>query len=286
MSDWDKYEEIPRGPVHGPEGDEITVGRSGAADPERVPFWSTSPEAWDTVIIEKQALPGLCRIDGEGFEQRVNKTKVRGRHGSSHRYVGKGNVDFTVDVLMWTQKHLETFARIVTLITHAPKPTKTRKVITKVATGVTDPFYLEKFAVGIQANQSRANAVAPFALQQGDIYADPFYLQQYGLGYSPQIADTQATKVTVETYESSGPRTVEIYHPALALFGIRTATVMRISLPTPSGDGDVYRASLRCSQLMLGKLNAGTGAKGAAGGDVEQGGGAFEVSPAASLKDP
>jgi hypothetical protein len=208
-----------------------------------VAFWGDAPEAWDTVIIEGLALPGTCDIRGEGFEQRVHRIKARGKHGSTHRYVGTANVDFEVIVKLWTAQHLRDFETLVDLITHAPPP---KKRVTK-------------------------------------------QLVHSG-GHTGPTGATQYTDVkevtTVEWLESSGPRTVDIYHPALALFGIRTATVMRVSIPEPE-TRDVYRASLRCSQLHLGNRNAGTGTKQAgAAGATDATGSLLAAQPTSLLRGP
>lgn len=207
--------------------------KSSLTEVRGVAFWGDAPELWDSVIIEGRVLPGTCDIRGEGFHQRVQKVKTRGKHGHAARYVGTASVDFEVVVKLWTAAHLDDFAALVELITHA-KPPVAKRV---------------KRTISVAGEREAAGAALP---RQRDEFTG---------GSSAELTPGAFTVETVETvYESGGPRTIDIYHPALALFGIRSATVMKISLPEPEAK-DVYRATLRCSQLHLGNRNSGTGTK-------------------------
>lgn len=205
------------------------------------------PGDWDVCLLDGVALPGLAQVRGEGFEQRIHKVKSPGRHGATHRYLGNANVDFEVTVLLWTEEHLQRFAKLVSLLTTAPPP-QTRRVKQKQVVGYS--------AVGTD-------------------------------GVSGMTESRTIETTVVETLASSGPRTIDVYHPALALFGIRTATVMKVTLPAPVPGHDYYSATLRLSQLRLGKRSSGVGAKTAAQATTSSGAVIATTNvPSASLTGP
>ncbi len=210
-----------------------TTTQTGAV---QVPHWAEYPELWDTVRLDGIPLPGLCELQGEGFQQKVQRAKSQGKHGSKHRYLGTSDVDFRITVRLWTEQDLAKFAEILARIINAPVPTKTRKVTSKV---VTTPV---RYTRVVQRPEGGSVSFT-------------------------RIEEEDELVTQVEYLESSGPKTLDVYHPALEMFGIRTATLLKVSLPHRA-DKDVYEVQLQMAQLVLGQRDCGTGEKTGSSGSL------------------
>lgn len=81
------------------------------------PFWGTDPRAYDTVIFAKNIiLPGVCRMTGKGFAQRLQRDRPPGKHGTSVKQLGIQAAKFEIHVRMWTEEHLRNFEKLVPLL--------------------------------------------------------------------------------------------------------------------------------------------------------------------------
>lgn len=68
-----------------------------------------------------------------------------------------------------------------------------------------------------------------------------------GAGFSGVVAGT--TKVTKKSIPV-GPKPLDVYHPALALFKIRSVHVIDVTFPMPTGEGDVFESTIECEEFV------------------------------------
>lgn len=75
--------------------------------PEPV-FWGTADgaKAWDTILISGQAAPGIAKVTGKGFAQKLDMKKVKGSGSYILRFEGQDAAEFTVLLRVWTQQQL------------------------------------------------------------------------------------------------------------------------------------------------------------------------------------
>jgi hypothetical protein len=81
--------------------------------PGGVAYWGKHPEAWEELYLENLRLPGLIRINGNGFEQRLKTKKAPGRKGAKITYVGSDPANVDITLTMWTEEHLRAFESFI-----------------------------------------------------------------------------------------------------------------------------------------------------------------------------
>ncbi len=66
-------------------------------------FWGTTEGAksWDTIFISGQAAPGIAKVSGKGFAQKLDMKKVKGSSGTILRFEGQDAAEFTVLLRVW-----------------------------------------------------------------------------------------------------------------------------------------------------------------------------------------
>lgn len=66
-----------------------------------------------------------------------------------------------------------------------------------------------------------------------------------GAGFSGVVPNTTTTK-TVAT----GPAPLDVYHPVLALFKIRSVHILSVTLPQPGSEVDVWECAIECEEFV------------------------------------
>lgn len=89
-----------------------------AADQGPVPqnfivFWGDDPAAWSTCAIAGVTIPGLTQIDGNGFENKVDRKKVPGTNGVKLTHIGYDPADFVIRTKLWTGDQFADYAQSV-----------------------------------------------------------------------------------------------------------------------------------------------------------------------------
>lgn len=86
------------------------------SSPKGIPFWGDYPDAYDTVVIGRLRFPGICRVSGVGFKQKLDKKTAPGQHGGSHAQLGHANCEINVTLKIFTKEHLEQLQLIIDAI--------------------------------------------------------------------------------------------------------------------------------------------------------------------------
>lgn len=179
------------------------------------PFWGKYPGAYETVRFAKSlSLPGQCKLSGKGFEQRLQKDKPPGVHGHSVKQIGIQPAKVEILCRMWTEKHLEDFEKLIPLL-------------------LSQRYKL--------VPDTKSNILGEAGLTQG----------LGGIGFlevSDRVRNRQA--VTGTKSVAAGPKAIDIYHPLLALFKIRSVHVLSVGIPTPSSDHGVWEVKIDCEQFI------------------------------------
>ena len=84
-----------------------------------VPFWGDEPKAYDSMFIASQLVPGLVRVTGKGYEQKIDRKTIPGHKGEKLTQIGQGPAEIDIDVALWTAKHLRDMQGIVNIIQKA-----------------------------------------------------------------------------------------------------------------------------------------------------------------------
>lgn len=201
---------LPRGD---PE-DELAVRRVLLEASAGTPFWGTDPSAWETVRFAKNIyLPGQCKLTGKGFSQKLQRDSPAGTHGHKVKQLGIQPAKFQITVRMWTEDHLRSFERLVPLL-----KSQRFKVETK-----TDGVGFTGNAIPSQPLSSNESA-----------------------GFSGLVP---GTTTTTKKSIPAGPAALDVYHPALALFRIRSVHVVEVGFPHQT-DGDVWEVEIDCEEFI------------------------------------
>jgi hypothetical protein len=190
------------------------------------PFWGTDPGAWETVRFAKNILlPGNCRLKGKGFAQKLQRDSAAGTHGHKVKQLGIQPAKFTITVRMWTEDHLRAFERLVPLL----KSQRYKVETTSTAVGYTG-------TVAGATNAGFTSASAATGNEQGTFVA----------GFSGVVpGTTQTTKKSTP----AGPAALDVYHPVLALFKIRSVHITEVGFPE-AGDDDVWTSEIDCEEFV------------------------------------
>lgn len=86
-------------------------------------FWGEDPAAWHTCTISGVKIPGLSRIDGKGFDNRVDRQKIPGKNGQRLVHVGYDPADFVISTRIWTKAQLQSWFSVVGAVRPAKKGT-------------------------------------------------------------------------------------------------------------------------------------------------------------------
>lgn len=201
------------------------------------PFWGDAPDAYDTVVLGGQALPGIVTPRGQAFSVRADKKRAAGQDGESLTVTGVDPAEFELTIRMWTPDHLKAFAAVAKLV----KPRRSEGKSGKPTT--------TKSAAEIRATQGTVMAAGLVdAPGGGKIFTTAGDGTGFGgldtrFGYSPP----QPASVTAKPGYHLTP--LRIYHPFLAIFGIKACVVLGGSLPTDTGSG-IYEAKLSCREFV------------------------------------
>lgn len=120
-----------------------------------VPFWSDSPDAWDTVIIAGRALPGVCRMKGK-VVRRVDRKNSTGTNGATVTYVGDDVAEFEITVRMWNDVHLSTYAELLAFLRDKQSPDDANGLGSTIATGSSSKLV-------VKVNEKRGYSKFPMA---------------------------------------------------------------------------------------------------------------------------
>lgn len=164
-----------------------------------IPFWGTNPAAWDTFYVNRQPMPGVARVKGMGCKQRHDKKEAAGEHGADITLTGEKPAEFEVVLQLWTDGHIRQLEKLVPLLKpRYPVPPKTKVL------GLGDLKELE-----FQASQPKGF---------GDLKELEF--QKEHPDYTP----------TPKKSKDTGPKPIDVAHPALKLWGIKSALVVELGL--------------------------------------------------------
>lgn len=81
-----------------------------------VPFWGDSPRPYDSMRIGDYYVPGLVRISGKGYEQKLDRKSIPGHKGEKLTQLGRGVAEIDIDIAIWTAQHLEDLEDIIRLV--------------------------------------------------------------------------------------------------------------------------------------------------------------------------
>jgi hypothetical protein len=208
----------------GPFTDLLTQvkGSTGEKTAAAAPFWGDNPDAWDAVFIANVRLPGLAKVGGKGFEQRVDAKKTAGKHGASITRTGNEPARVEIQVQLWTEEHLVAYEKLIRQV----KPRKAEyKTVTKATYDTTPKVHRRTVSVGYAGGRASTS-----------------------WDYEEEQMTLTIEKKRVETAkEIGGP--VDIYHPALAIFGIRSVVVLSATLPE-YGDKGIYSSRIECIEYV------------------------------------
>jgi hypothetical protein len=202
------------------------------------PFWGTDPGAYETVRFAKNLyLPGHCRIGGRAFEQRIQRDKPPGTHGQSVKQLGIQPARVDITLQLWTEEHLRAFEALVPVLKQQRYTVQT----TTEAVGFTGnaPGIAISSVGGYSSTQS-ATGAAGFSGALG------------GGGFTGVVPGT--TKVTKKV-TPAGPQPLDVYHPLLALFRIRSVHVLSVGFPE-ARDGDVWEVQIHCEEHVQRRASA------------------------------
>ncbi len=176
-----------------------------------VPFWGNQPDSWDTLILGGKKLPGRIQISGTGFEMRVDKKKVAGQDGVVVSKLGREPAKFDIIIELWDATHLRDYQAVVAQFSpKAPSLPKPPKLSKPGAAGAD----FEPTLVKIRAEATAA--------------------------YEAKLRKAK---------QRPGIRPIDIAHPSLALYGIKSVHVMSASLPKTSKPG-IYEITLKCEEFI------------------------------------
>lgn len=197
--------------------------------PSGTPFWGDTPGAYDTVRFAKGSivLPGTCRVGGKGFAQKVQRDKAPGTHGSKIKQLGIQPARIDITVSMWTEDHLRAFERLIPILKE------------------------QRYAA---VTEERSNILGT---QAEDLSAtDPSGFEAKGLGfggvgfYTFSTSLKKRTTLVVKKSVPAGPKALDVYHPMLALFKIRSVMVLEVSIPEPGRDDGVWESKIECEEFV------------------------------------
>lgn len=212
-----------------------------------VPFWCDAPDAYDTVILAGQALPGIVTPRGKAFSVRADGKRAAGQDGESLTVTGIDPADFELVVKMWTPEHLKAFAEIAKLI--RPK----RRAGKPAVTG--QEFY------------DPIDAVAQ--MTWGDPSATLQSIPGTPLSEQRDLRSIQRAAPAAAVKPGYTLSPMRVYHPFLALFGISACVVLGSTLPASSGSG-IYEARLTCREFKRPKAVGVTTPTAAVGSAKQQ----------------
>lgn len=212
-----------------------------------VPFWGTSPEAYDTVVLAGMRFPGICRISGTGFKQRVDTQKAAGVHGSSGKQHGRETCGIDIHITIFTEEHLRSLEKIINAVKPRsgdgkPKPAARPKLLTDSLT---------------KDNQQGFGGLT-FA-DSADTRSGTT-LGQVGESIRSRKPKPSTAKVTSPVFE--------VYHPMLALYRIHRVQVVEASIPEYKEKQDMFEVRLKC--LEFGRKDASVAAPTGAEWDIEK----------------
>ncbi len=197
------------------------------------PFWGDEPGLYDTVRFGKNILlPGVCSVEGNAFQQRIQRDETPGLHGASLKQLGRKQCKIRITVQMWTREHLDSFARLVPLL-------KSQRYVAKTVTTTTDADGTS-IVTGTGSGRGATGywGDAPSAAAAGGISLE-------------SVTIKRTTSVPV------GPAPIDVYHPMLALFRIRTVHILAVSLPERGRGGtDVWEATIECEEHVAARQTA------------------------------
>jgi hypothetical protein len=202
------------------KGETIVVPKRTA---QGQPFWGDKPAAWDTVSIAGKRLPGVAKLSGTAMEHRTDRQKSAGRHGAKIILSGYEPAPFDIILTLWTEEHLRTFEALIPVL--KPKyPAQAKAPLGTAPTGEQGGFG------GIKVRDETGNLIT---------------YEQFAQRSRAQKAKAQAKK------GSSGPSPVDVIHPNLAMWGIRSAQVLSVGFLESRGEsGDVKECRLKCLEYV------------------------------------
>lgn len=90
----------------------LTVNQPAA----NAPFWGDYGQLWDLVRLAGIELPGVAKVTGKGFDQRVDRRAIPGQKGAKYTHYGCEPADIEIELQLWEAEHLDAFKRLVSII--------------------------------------------------------------------------------------------------------------------------------------------------------------------------
>lgn len=197
---------------------------------------------WDTASLGGVELPGLVAITGTAIERKLDAKKPNGGDGAALTHRGTNPAEFKIKLTLWTQDQLDEFAALVPQLLQSsrsvtrtkwetPKAVQTARTINRLGEqgteGETAPGFggtrLAEISAAMTAEPSLAYSKSKKARQDGMV----------------------PRKVTVSELVA-----LDVFHPALELWGIRKCYVRRVTLPQPGTVRGTMECELDCVEFF------------------------------------
>jgi len=218
----------------------LTSNKSSAG----VPWWGDKPDVWDSFLIAGFRLPGIAKVTGSGFKQRCDRKKTAGQNASRLTLLGEEGAEFDVVLAMWTSDHLATFENLVPVLKpRYPKPQPP---------AATAADYAGRGYGGL-------SFLAPSGQRVGFLTTTPAAVPgKLTTGYQQQdkFVGFGALGQKSKTADAGGPKPLDVHHPKLKLFGIKSAYCLEAGLPEEASNG-TYTVKLRMLEFRGSRRGAG-----------------------------
>lgn len=218
----------------------------GVGEALTVPFWGDQPEAWNRVYISGVVLPGIATVSGTGYKRRVDRRKTAGQHGESMTDLGDDCSEIEIILTLWTEQHLRDFQAVVRRIIR--KRGKARTGV-KGATSPGSPTLEEQqFFVGLSSGATAFTPGTPYGTYElpTSTPARPDAAFEQAMKYgTPTYTPVKTSNADVE----DAPAPLDVVHPALAIYRIRSVQIVEASLPTPKGK-DIFEVRLKGREFI------------------------------------
>lgn len=75
-------------------------------------FWGDNPDAWDTLSLAGEEIPGIVDLDGE-ISQKMDAAAPKGSVGQRWEWSGRDIPRLTITVVMWTAEHWKAYKALL-----------------------------------------------------------------------------------------------------------------------------------------------------------------------------
>lgn len=251
----------------------------GPAARVAIPLPIEDPDAWDTMKVAGVPMPGVVKVDGAGHGRRTSSSEAPGTNGAKTTDTGRKAKKIKITVLLgWELGHLDQMREILKLVFRSVQaPTPPAPPTGPAAPGTPPPpdntLYLPLNTLGPQvldpAYSTRKDGGLALGEQEVTIF-EPFgrsVMDPSTLGPVNPAAQFRPPPKAVETPEQKAkmvPAPVDVDHPALRIFDIRSLYFLEVDMKLQ--DNQILEFTFDCVDFISpGKRKATVGtAKGSA----------------------